>query len=266
MLADGFSTRWSTDPLDAEMFDAAVIAVATEAHVDLAAPLLAAGVAVLVEKPVSIRLADTAKLIAAAECHHTPLQCGFVERFNPAVAAVQRIGGGPALRVDAVRHSPPHTTAHGGVVHDVLLHDLDLASVLVGGTWPTAVLAASAGTIDGSPWPERVDCTIGFDNGAVASLSASRISDRRMRTMTVTYPGLVVELDLIRQEVTTTRDSDGTRRVQHEPGDALSAQLDHFVDLVEGRCDAGAERRSILAAHRMADEVVEAIEPVEVRR
>lgn len=255
-VARSYGARWSTDPQAAEEFEAAIIAVATDAHVPLAVPLLAAGVAVLVEKPVSIDLAETMALIEAAEQHGTPLQCGFVERFNPAIVAAHGLGIGPALHVDARRMGPPPVQAYSGVVHDLLLHDIDLAVRSVGSAGLQSLRNASANSVVGSPWAEQVSCTIEFASGAIAQLSASRVSDRRERTMTLTYPDRIVELDLIRRHVTTLRD--GVRTVRQVAGDALSAQLQHFGDLVEGRVDIAAERTSIVTAHQIADEVARA--------
>jgi predicted dehydrogenase len=262
-LASRYGALWSTDPRAAEEFDAAIIAVATDAHVALAIPLLAAGVAVLVEKPVSIHLAQTMALIDTAEQHGTPLQCGFVERFNPAIFAVQQLGIGRAMRVDARRAGPPPANAYSSVVHDLLLHDLDLAVTLGGGGALQAVRSASTSSIVGSPWAEQVGCLIEFASGAIASLSASRLSDRRERSMTLTYSDRIIELDLIRHEMATI--ADGVRTVRHTTGDALSAQLEHFANLVEGRLDSAAERTSIVAAHQIADDIARATSDQTVR-
>jgi hypothetical protein len=127
------------------------------------------------------------------------------------------------------------------------------------------VIDASASTIERSPWPERVDCSIAFEGGAVASLSASRISEHRERRLTLTFDDRIIEIDLLRQEVSSTGVL-GTPGVRYFSGDALAAQLEHFADLVEGRIDADAERSSIGVAHRIADEIASAVEPSLARR
>jgi predicted dehydrogenase len=116
------------------------------------------------------------------------------------------------------------------------------------------------------------EAVLGFESGGVASVSASRVGQRKVRTLVVNELDRMIEADLIRRDVTiykhvsidtATPDGRGYRQqsiieipelsTSREP---LATQLDHFLDIVAGRGDAAAERRRILPAHRVVDRVM----------
>jgi predicted dehydrogenase len=152
--------------------DAAVVAAPTGLHAQVALPLLAAGLDLLVEKPIAADVEDARAIVIAARRHGRTVAVGHVERFNPAWrAAVERIGR-PTV-VEAARLAPfTFRSLDVGVVHDLMIHDIDL------------VLALDPGRL------ERVEA-----QGILADLSASRISPVVRRAVTMWSENGVVAVD-----------------------------------------------------------------------
>ncbi len=255
---------------DAFTCDAAVIASSTAAHVECAAPFLERGIPVFLEKPLAPTLAEVDTLLELAEKTDTPLMCGFVERFNAAFrAAEQQIDETP-VHLLAIRHSPPAPRIAASVVGDMLLHDLDVAVRLFGGVEPS-VVGACCHRPEGHRFNEIADCTLQFPSG-MASLSANRLAQRKVRLLTVHTHTKSVEVDLLRQDVTVYRnmsqemthgaDGLGYRSsteidlpfVRHV-GEPLALQFEHFMSFVDGRGDHAAERRQIRAAHALMEAI-----------
>jgi predicted dehydrogenase len=251
--------------------DAVIVAAPTEKHVDLVAPMLAHGLPVLVEKPVAPDIAQAQGLIDAAERHQVPIMCGFVERFNPAILTVQSVIEEP-VHITAVRHSPFSGRIRTGVAWDLLIHDVDSCLRLVGGE-PTAVRGGLGFFHPESDSGDEdvAEAVVSFESGAVASVSASRIGQRKVRTVTVAELSRTVEIDLLRRDVTIYRhvshpsESDGLRYRQQtiieipeavSSREPLAAQLDRFLDLVDGTADMKEERESIMPAHRVISQLL----------
>lgn len=271
-VAERYGTVWHPELAGFADLDALVVASPTEAHAPLVRAALSSDIPVLVEKPVSGELADTEELVALAEARQTPLMCGFVERFNPAILTVRQMIEQP-VHVTAVRHSPYAGRIRTGVAWDLLIHDVDGCLRLVADE-PVAVRSGlghfHASSVNGGE--DVAEALMVFASGAVASASASRIGQRKIRTISVTELDRTIEVDLLRRDVTVyrhvahdspTHDGRGYRQQTiieipelvsaQEP---LAAQLDHFVDIVAGLGDAKDERESILPAHRVIAQVV----------
>ena len=265
-LAEQAGCRWTTDSDDLGDSRAAVIATPPESHTELAIRLIALGLPVLVEKPLATDVASVAAILAASEVTGTPVTGGFVERFNPVVRTAQGLLEDAPVHVLSVRHSPPNPRTTASVVHDLLIHDIDLALRLVGDE-PRRVSGASW-TPPGAAVDEVADATIAFAAGGIATLSASRASQRKVRSLSISTPTQLVELDLLRQDVTVYRhlahDAGQGYRAQtaidipfvRQAGEPLALQLQHFVALATGAADAAAERATLLAPHEVAAQLV----------
>jgi len=269
-MADRIGCLATTDLDVAARADAVVIATPTEFHLDVARPLLEAGRPLLVEKPLAPDLASVQAILAEAEHRDVPVMCGFVERFNPVIAAAMDVLTAPAVHVVALRHSPPAPRIGVSVVADMLIHDLDLA-VGFAGLAGIEQVTSSTWAPPGSTVPDIADCTIRFADGMLATLSASRRSQRKIRSFMVSTEAELVELDLLRQDVSVYR------HVRHEQiggpsttyraetvvdipfvrqtGEPLALQFEYFLDMVDGRIDLKDERRRILPAHELAEQV-----------
>lgn len=256
-----------TADLDAALTacDAVVLAAPTELHRRLADQVLEAGLPLLIEKPVAESVTDVIDIVETASKADVPLLCGFVERHNPAVTTAMRLLDGPVRHAVAIRHSPPAPRIRTSVVWDLLVHDLDLAVRLAGG----GVETVGAGAVHVGSSLEVADALVRSETGGMFTLSSSRVSQRKIRSWTIATDTAMVEIDLVRQDVTSYRhvthlagEDVGYRAetvvdipfVRHG-GEPLELQLQHFVSLVEGRSDAAVERESILRAHELASEV-----------
>lgn len=266
-VADSYGCKWGTGLEAVDGANAVILATPTESHVTDALSLIAAGVPVLIEKPVAEHLADVEQVLGAAADAGIPLMCGFVERHNPAVATAVSLLEDPVNHALALRHSPPADRIKTSVVWDLLIHDIDLALRISGNSAPTSIQSSGWHSPSGSL--EIADCSITHSDGMLATLSASRASQRKVRTWNIASDGQLIELDLLRQNVTVYRGvtqqagSDVGYRAQtvvdipyvRHGGEPLGLQLDHFVSLLDGRGDVDEERESNLAPHRIASNV-----------
>jgi predicted dehydrogenase len=267
LLASLTGAPASSDLEDALACDAAVVATNVESHLEIATALMEAGVPVLVEKPLAGHLKQATTMVTTSRRLGVPMACGFVERFNPVVrtALRQMQDYGPALHVVGVRHSPRDAAGGVSVIQDLLIHDVDLALLLCAGDFQ--------GSVTGGTWlspqtgvAEIADCTIQLSGGAMATCSASRMSQRKVRSLTLATERALLELDLLRRTITVYQHvghlaalDDAGYRAQtvmdlpfvRENGEPLALQLAHFLALARGEADPEAERATLLAPHEV---------------
>jgi predicted dehydrogenase len=268
--AERYGAKWAPR-LDAVAgMDAAVIAASTEHHYNLATDVIAERIPLLIEKPVCASFGQTVEILGAAERTDVPIMCGFLERYNPAVMVARRMIGEP-LFVRAERHSAYVPRIKTGVAWDLLVHDVDLIVQLFGNSEPDSINVEMA-RFHPSSLPQAedvVEASFRFPGGGLGSASASRIGQRKVRSMVVQSLDQMIEIDLLRRGVTVYRhltisgdeagDGAGFRQstemevpeiVGREP---LATQFERFLGLVAGDIDADEERASILPAHRIVD-------------
>jgi predicted dehydrogenase len=226
----------------------------------------------MVEKPLAQELASVERIIEAAAVGRSALMCGFVERFNPIVMAVQRVIEDQPLHFLAIRHSPVVPRIQTSVVHDLLIHDADLAVRF--GTSSADSVSSMMWCEDDSGSVELADAVVHFESSMIANLSASRVGQRKTREIRLTTPTVLVELDLLRQDITVYRnvrleqivgDTIAYREqttidipfVRHG-GEPLALQFAHLMSLVRDQADVGQERDSLLEPHRIVDLVARA--------
>ena len=267
-LAELYGCRASSYIEDALAADAVVIAASTQARIECVTPVLQAGIPVFVEKPFALDLVTLDQMLALAAHKNTPVMCGFVERFNAAIRTAAALLDEDPVHVLCTRHSPPAPRIASSVVHDMLLHDLDLAVGLFG--WQEPVLMGSACVRPpGGQHFEIADCTIGFDGKGLATLSSNRMGHRKIRAVSIYGATKLVEVDLLRQAVTVYRNVSqemtqsgggvGYRSstevdipfVRHS-GEPLALQFAHFLSLIDGAADIDIERQRIRPAHVLA--------------
>jgi predicted dehydrogenase len=165
-----------------EATDALVVAVPTVEHESVAVPALERGIHVLVEKPLAPDLASADRILSAAEATGAVVQVGHVERFNPALLAAEGYLERP-LFIESHRIAPfvPRST-DVAVVLDLMIHDVDLVCGLVGD--PIQDIAA-AGIPVLTPNVDIANARLTFQGGAVANLTASRVSMEKMRKLRI---------------------------------------------------------------------------------
>lgn len=229
--------------------DAAVVAVPTDLHHEVARACLERGVHVLVEKPLAATLAEADDLVDLAAKKNVVLQVGHVQRYSSAFRALAARVDRP-LYIDAERLAGfKQRGAEVDVILDLMIHDLDLALSLA----RAAVSAVSACgfrvlTSDIDIASARVE----FANGCVADLSSSRVSQAVVRKFRVFQPGLYASADLQGGKLRYVRQSEGAiqeTEETHAGGDALEAQAQAFLEAVQKRNPPavdGVEGRRVL--------------------
>ena len=192
-IATKYSSRAYRDYRDTLMdVDALSIVVPTTEHFEIALDCLRAGKDVLVEKPIAASVSQADELISEAQKRNCILQVGHLERYNPGVTALSRMVGEPEF-LEAVRLSPFLDRCFDvDVTLDLMIHDIDIILSLV----PSPVKEIRA--FGFSLVTAKIDearVWLGFENGAAASLTASRISREKQRRLRLFQKSSVVELD-----------------------------------------------------------------------
>ena len=233
-------TDWATDWRTLRgRVDAVSLAVPTEAHAEIACPLLAEGVHVLAEKPIARTLAEADEMIAAARQGGATLMVGHLERFNPALAALR-----PHVRspIYFEIHRVGEFTARSldiDVVLDLMIHDLDIVQWLVGeGVEVTDVRAVGLPILT-----DRVDAAnarLEFATGAVANITASRVGTEKIRKMRFFQPHDYVAVDYATRRASISslvppadaeaRPGVNTRHLEIADVEPLRAELEAFLD------------------------------------
>jgi len=228
---------------------AAVIAVPTDRHHEVARACLERGLHVLVEKPIASSLEQADELVDLASRNKLVLQVGHVERYNKAFRALAQRMDRPLL-IDAERLSGfKRRGAEVDVILDLMIHDLDLAFSLAGAE-VAEVSACGFRVLTGDI--DIAAARIDFANGCVADLSASRVSQAAVRKFRVFQPGLYVSADLQAGKLRYVKQADGViqeTEEAHPGGDALAAQAQAFVAAVRDGTPPpvdGAEGRRVL--------------------
>jgi len=180
--------------------DAAVVAVPTSEHLQVAAALADRGVHLLVEKPLAATRVEAEQLVEKAMKAGVCLAVGHVERFNPAIYELPRFLDNP-IHFAAARISPYTPRISDGVVFDLMIHDLDIICSLVGAE---VAEVHGAGQRVRSISEDLAVVTMAFSSGQTASLQTSRVGQQKIRTLEVTQAESVVHVDLLKQDVTIT--------------------------------------------------------------
>jgi len=182
--------------------DAVTIATPTSNHFEVAAKCIDKNVHCLIEKPITDNHEDAVSLIEMAESKQTLIQVGHVERFNPALASLKKYELSP-LFIEAHRLAQfkPRAT-DVSVIHDLMIHDIDIMLWLVGSKVSKIDANGVAILTDN---PDIANARITFENGAVANLTASRISAKPMRKMRLFQKYAYISIDFGNQDVEVFR-------------------------------------------------------------
>jgi predicted dehydrogenase len=194
-----YSTRVFRDHRElAGLVDVATVAVPTDQHFSVARDLLEAGVHVLIEKPMTPTLEQAKELFRVARQRRRVLHVGHVERFNGAVQELRKIVDDPIL-IESRRLGPfvPRVQADS-VVMDLMIHDIDIVLTLVASE-PRQMTAV--GSSVHSKVSDVANVQIVFDSGAVATITASRATEEKIRTLAITQPDAYITLNYADQDI-----------------------------------------------------------------
>ncbi len=229
-----------------DRIDLAVVAVPTSLHYSVGKDLLNAGVHVLLEKPCTNDLAQARELFAIAGDKDLILHIGHIERFNGAVQELHKIVTEP-LFVECKRMSSfSDRIRDDGVVLDVMIHDIDIILNLIKSK---VTRSHVLGTSVFSGKDDLVNAQLEFENKCIANILASRASQNKVRTLSVTQKDSYVLLDYTDQEIYVHRQSSsehqlhkGALRYKQESlverifvhkENPLKLELQHFIDCVK---------------------------------
>src|SRR5262245_8624985 len=213
-----------------ELIDAASVATPTSSHFAIAQPLLKKGKHLLIEKPIAENTTEASQLAELALQRQLVLQVGHVERFNPALSALEARLTHPRF-IEAHRLSPfPHRSTDIGVVLDLMIHDLEIILHLVRS--PVHAIDA-VGVPVLSRREDIANARLRFENGCVANITSSRISPERMRKIRVFQEDAYLSLDYQNQTGEIYRKiGHGIERseVEIEKEEPLKRQLLSFIE------------------------------------
>ena len=245
--------------------DAVSVAVPTVSHAEVGCRLLEMGLDLLVEKPIAVNLAEADALLQAAKKNGRILQVGHVERFNPAVIAVEPILNRPLFfEVHRLGVFTPRSL-DVDVIYDLMIHDLDILLALVNEP-VTEVKAVGIPVLT-----EKVDIAharLEFEGGAVANITASRVSTERVRKMRFFQQHEYISLDYARRDALRIgvkkpgpQPEFGFEKLNAPAVEPLHAELEAFVDSVgtrkEPRTNGAAGRAALELASRVMASIQE---------
>lgn len=243
--------------------DAVTVAASTPAHYDLVKEFLSAGVHVLVEKPIASTSAQAEELCALAEKKNLKFQVGHVERFNPAFQAAREKVTRP-LFIECHRLAPFKVrSTEVDVVLDLMIHDIDVVLSLVRSE-PTFVSAVGSPVL--TKTLDIANARLEFQSGAVANLTASRVSQNTQRKFRIFQPDQYVSIDFQAGEVNlltkTGEWSEGEIPLDHqthsmEKGDALLSETRSFIEAIVDDHPVPVSGRDGLLALRLAEKIIE---------
>ncbi len=240
--------------------DAVSIAVPTAFHYAVAKQFLEQGVHILLEKPITVTLAQADELISLAAKKGAVLQVGHIERFNPAVTSVKALLKAP--RYLTAERAAPFTVrcTDVNVVLDLMIHDLDIVIDLAGSE-PGKVSAAGASVITNEI--DMATARIVFQNGCVADVTASRVSDEKKRSLRVFDGENVYTSDYQAQKASVSRKSGSVvpelqaSEIPTERRDTLLEEITAFLHSVQSGARplvSGIEGRRALALAQLITE------------
>jgi predicted dehydrogenase len=216
--------------------DAAIVAVPTSSHCEIGCGLMEAGLDVLIEKPIAPDLDSADRLLHTAAATGRILQVGHLERFNPAVTALEKHVTLPLFfEIHRMSVFSPRSLDID-VVLDLMIHDIDIVLALVG-AGPEEIRAAGISVLSGTV--DIANVRLQFGSGCVANLTASRVSTEKVRKLRLFQPRQYLSLDYSRQDLLILSVNE-QRQVTPQPvfvtkSEPLQNQLDAFVESVRSR-------------------------------
>jgi predicted dehydrogenase len=220
-----------------------------------------AGLDVLVEKPIAATVAEAEQMCAVAEARGRVLQVGHLERFNPAILALEKALTVP-LFFEIHRMSVfTRRSLDVDVVLDLMIHDLDLVLALTGKE-PEEVRAAGVRILS-----DKVDIAnvrLAFPGGCIANLTASRASTEKVRKLRLFQPHQYISIDYAKQEGVVINVSDtrqiGFAQLNAPKQEPLAAQFAAFVSSMATREQPRVDGAAATRALRLSVEIAEKME------
>lgn len=238
-IADSFNTRALTAVSEIDFpVDAAVVAVPTPYHFEIANYFLDRNIHCLVEKPFTQEISEATQLIEKSIDKNLILQVGHIERFNPAVvAAIPFVTSPRFVEVNRLGPYDPRT-AHIGVVLDLMIHDLDILTYIVN---DKIISLEAYGASVLSKHEDIVKVRLKFSKGCVADISASRVSMEKYRKIRIFQPDSYISIDYAgrnlkiykkKSEIVESLSDIEVIKPKLKDEESLYQELDHFINCV----------------------------------
>ncbi|RKX98478.1 MAG: gfo/Idh/MocA family oxidoreductase, partial [Spirochaetes bacterium] len=230
-----------------ENVDAVCIAVPTKYHFEVAKKTLEEDKHTLLEKPIARTVEEARELVKIAEERGLIFQVGHVERFKGAVTELRKIVNDPYL-IEARRLSPwINKDWDTGVVLDLMIHDIDIVLSLIKSN---VVHIDAVGKRVKSLYEDVASALLQFENGAIASITSSRLSETRIRAMAISQDKAFIYLNFETQDINIYRGASASffvskkeitykhetivERVLVQKENALKEELVHFIECIKG--------------------------------
>ena len=271
-LAKEVAQRCRTQPFSrhSQLFDkvqAVSIAVPTLLHYPITKEFFLHGINALVEKPVTRTLEEADDLIAIAESKHLVFQVGHLERFNSAFTASEDMAQNP-LYIESHRLSPfPGRGADVNVILDLMIHDIDIALSLA---------KSKVKEVHAVGFPlltshsDIANAWIEFENGCIANLTASRISEEKTRKTLLVLPHGTLSVDFLVHKASFSKrvtppgknqNSDlATTEIPVVKADSLETEIHSFLESVKERKETRVSGREARMALEVAHQIIQKID------
>lgn len=268
-VADECHCRAFTDYRDLlPLVDAVSVAVPTSFHHQVTSDCLASGTDVLLEKPMTVNLQEADDLIEKANNKNLILQIGHLERFNPAVQAMEPLLTTPVFIESNRIATFKNRGVDVDVVLDLMIHDIDIILNIIKS--PIKVIH-TVGAPVATTYTDIANARIIFENGATANVTVSRISRTNMRKMRIFQPGSYINVDFGNKRIMTIQLADELREGgmpkqvvdtrSFADGDALLSEITTFVTHVRERtipaCSGNEGRRALDVALQVMEQIKE---------
>ncbi|MBF0409608.1 MAG: Gfo/Idh/MocA family oxidoreductase [Candidatus Riflebacteria bacterium] len=234
-MAENFKVDYVSDFKELEgKVDAVTIVVPTSIHYEVARFFLERNVHAFIEKPITKTLLEAGEILKLAREKQLTLQVGHVERFNSAIIKLQSLVDNPRF-IECQRMGPfSKRISDVGVVLDLMIHDIDIVLSLV---------KSKIARVDAVGIPVLTDnedianAHIVFENGCIANLTASRISDEVIRKLRIFENDKYCSLDYVNQAITMRKKSETEERISKvelevQKAEPLRLELEHFISCV----------------------------------
>lgn len=236
-----------SDGKDSDTVDAASIAAPSSLHSEIGCALLERGIHCLIEKPLALNEDECRKLIDTAKNSDRKILVGHIERFNPAITELSKIlSDKPTIHaIEARRMSALSSRITDvDVVMDLMIHDIEVILALVDS--PIREVQASSVGNDNGTLPDYVTALLAFENGAIANITASRITENRIRELMITSDIGCISVDYSTQDILVNRQNTAQQmvsggsyifdlsvnRVLVRHSEPLMFEIQHFIDCI----------------------------------
>ncbi|MCP4360264.1 MAG: Gfo/Idh/MocA family oxidoreductase [Chloroflexi bacterium] len=228
--------------------DAVSIATNTQSHFDLAVQCLAAGKHIFIEKPIAETVAQAEQLTQLAKRSKQIIQVGHIERFNPTYIELKRVMDTMTVLAINIRRLSPFAGSNTDVdvILDLMVHDLDLVLDIAGQT-PTSMIAHGLTAYNGAI--DHATVNLCFDDGPLVTVTASRLTEQKIRQIEVTSLQAYTEANLMDKSLSIHRSTIGeymnhdlqghqyrqesiVERIHVPMAEPLQLEMQHFVDSV----------------------------------